>query len=220
MVMDAKTEAARRQMIDQQVRAWQVLEPRVLDTLAAVPRERFVPEAYRAVAFADAPIPIGHGQWMLPPALEGRILQALAPVRGERVLEVGTGTGFFAACLAHLTGSVDSIEIHADLAAGAARAIEAAGISRVAIETGDALARDYEGGYQVVAVTGSLPVPDRRLERALAVGGRLFAVIGTGPAMEARLVTRTGEESWLSEALFETRIEPLILRSAPSRFQF
>lgn len=218
--MDAKTEAARRQMIDQQVRAWQVLEPRVLDTLAAVPRERFVPEAYRAVAFADAPIPIGHGQWMLPPALEGRILQALAPVRGERVLEVGTGTGFFAACLAHLTGSVDSIEIHADLAAGAARAIEAAGISRVAIETGDALARDYEGGYQVVAVTGSLPVPDRRLERALAVGGRLFAVIGTGPAMEARLVTRTGEESWLSEALFETRIEPLILRSAPSRFQF
>jgi len=220
MVMDAKTEAARRQMIDQQVRAWQVLDPRVLATLAAVPRERFVPEAYRAVAFADAPIPIGHGQWMLPPALEGRILQALAPVRGERVLEVGTGSGFFAACLAHLTGSVDSIEIHADLAAGAARAIEAAGISRVAIETADALARDYDGGYQVVAVTGSLPAPDRRLERALAIGGRLFVVIGTGPAMEARLVTRTGEESWLSEALFETRIGPLVLRSAPSSFRF
>ena len=218
--MDAKTEAARRQMIDQQVRAWEVLDPRILETLAAVPRERFVPDDYRAVAFADAPIPIGHGQWMLPPALEGRILQALAPVRGERVLEVGTGTGFFAACLAHLTGSVDSIEIHADLAAGAARAIEAAGISRVSIETADALGRDYDGSYQVVAVTGSLPEPDRRLERALAVGGRMFVVIGSGPAMEARLVTRTGEDSWLSEALFETRIEPLVLRSAPSRFRF
>lgn len=220
MVMDARTEAARRQMIDQQVRAWDVLDPRVLATLAAVPRERFVPEAYRAVAFADAPIPIGHGQWLLPPALEGRILQALAPVRGERVLEVGTGSGFFAACLAHLTGSVDSIEIHADLAAGAARAIEAAGISRVSIERADALARDYGPDYQVVAVTGSLPAPERRLERALAVGGRMFVVIGSGPAMEARLVTRTGEDSWLNEVLFETRIEPLILPTAPSRFRF
>ena len=111
--MNAKTEAARRQMIDQQVRTWAVLDPRVLATLGAVPRERFVPEAYRGVAFADAPIPIGHGQSMLAPALEGRILQALAPVRGERTLEIGTGSGFFAACLAHLTGSVDSIEIHA-----------------------------------------------------------------------------------------------------------
>ena len=220
MVMDARTEAARRQMIDPQVRAWDVLDPRVLATLAAVPRERFVPEAYRAVAFADAPIPIGHGQWLLPPALEGRILQALAPVRGERVLEVGTGSGFFAACLAHLTGSVDSIEIHADLAAGAARAIEAAGIARVSIETADALAREYGPDYQVVAVTGSLPAPERRLERALAVGGRMFVVIGSGPAMEARLVTRTGEDSWLSEVLFETRIEPLILPIAPSRFRF
>ena len=115
--MNAKTEAARRQMIDQQVRTWDVLDPRVLDALGAVPREHFVPEAYRGVAFADAPIPIGHGQFMLAPALEGRILQALAPVRGERALEIGTGSGFFAACLAHLTGSVDSIEIHADLAA-------------------------------------------------------------------------------------------------------
>ena len=220
MVMDARTEAARRQMIEQQVRAAAVLDPRVLEALAAVPRERFVPEAYRSVAFADAPIPIGHGQWMLPPALEGRILQALAPLRGERVLEVGTGTGFFAACLAHLTGSVDSIEIHADLAAGAARAIEAAGMSRVSIVAADALAREYQGDYQVVAVTGSLPVPERRLERALAVGGRMFVVIGADPVMEARLVTRTGEDSWLSEALFETRIEPLILRSPPSRFHF
>ena len=143
-------------MIEQQVRTWDVLDARVLETLSAVPREKFVPEAYRQVAFADAPIPIGHGQFMLMPALEGRILQALAPVRGERTLEIGTGSGFFAACLAHLTGSVDSIEIHADLAAGAARAIGELGISRVAIETGDALAREYDAAYEVVAVTGSL----------------------------------------------------------------
>jgi protein-L-isoaspartate(D-aspartate) O-methyltransferase len=218
--MNAKTEAARRQMIDQQVRTWDVLDARVLETLAAVPREKFVPEAYRGVAFADAPIPIGHGQFMLPPALEGRMLQALAPLRGERVLEVGTGSGFFAACLAQLTGSVDSIEIHADLAAGAARAIAEQGISRVNIETGDALARSYDAAYEVVAVTGALPEPDGRLERALVVGGRMFVVIGDGPAMEARLVTRTGEDSWLSEALFETRIEPLILPVEPSRFRF
>jgi protein-L-isoaspartate(D-aspartate) O-methyltransferase len=218
--MDAKMEAARRQMIDQQVRTWEVLDPRVLDTLAAVPRERFVPEAFRGVAFADAPIPIGHGQFMLPPALDGRILQALAPLRGERALEIGTGSGFFAACLAHLTGSVDSIEIFADLAAGAARAISGQGISRVSIETADALARDYDAAYEVVAVTGSLPAPEPRLERALVVGGRMFVVIGTGPVMEARLVTRTGADAWLSEALFETRIEPLVQKAAPSRFRF
>jgi protein-L-isoaspartate(D-aspartate) O-methyltransferase len=218
--MDTRMEAARRQMIDQQVRAAAVLDPRVLETLAAVPRERFVPEAYRAVAFADAPIPIGHGQSMLPPVLEGRILQALAPARGERVLEIGTGSGYFTACLAHLTGSVDSIEIFADLAAGAARALGDQGIARVSIETGDALAREFESAYEVVAVTGSLPAADRRLERALVVGGRMFVAIGTTPVMEACLVTRTGEESWLSEPLFETQVEPLILKSTPSRFRF
>ena len=218
--MNAKTEAARRQMIDQQVRTWDVLDPRVLGTLGAIPRERFVPEAYRGVAFADAPIPIGHGQFMLAPALEGRILQALAPVRGERVLEIGTGSGFFAACLAHLTGAVDSIEIYADLAAAAVRAIGDAGIPRITVDTGDALAREFDAAYEVVAVTGALPAPEPKLERALVVGGRMFVVIGTPPVMEACLVTRTGEDSWLSEPLFETCIEPLVQVVAPSRFRF
>ena len=218
--MNAKTEAARRQMIDQQVRTWDVLDPRVLEALGAIPRERFVPEAYRGVAFADAPIPIGHGQFMLAPALEGRILQALAPVRGERVLEIGTGSGFFAACLAHLTGAVDSIEIHADLAAAAVRAIGDAGIPRITVDTGDALTREFDAAYEVVAVTGALPAPEPKLEWALVVGGRMFVVIGTPPVMEARLVTRTGEDSWLSEPLFETCIQPLVQSAAPSRFRF
>jgi len=218
--MNTKTEAARRQMIDQQVRTWEVLEPRVLETLAAVPRERFVPEAYRGVAFADTEIPIGHGQFMLSPRIEGRILQALSPARDERVLEIGTGSGFFAACLAEMAGSVESIEIHADLAANAARAFSALGISRAKLETADAFAYPLAGPYQVIAVTGSLPLYDPRFERALAIGGRLFVVVGAPPAMEARLITRTGENAWLSEPLFETSVAPLLHAAAMSRFQF
>jgi protein-L-isoaspartate(D-aspartate) O-methyltransferase len=220
MAMNTKLESARRQMVEQQVRTWDVLEPRVLETLSVVPREQFVPEIYRGVAFADTEIPIGHGQFMLKPAIEGRILQALAPARGEHVLEIGTGTGFFAACLAHLTGVVESIEIHGDLAAKAAQVIDAQGIRRVHIETADALGREYEPRYQVVAVTGSLPVYDRRFERALTIGGRLFIVVGSAPVMEARLVIRTGENSWLTESLFETSIESLEHATAAPRFRF
>lgn len=215
-----KYEAARRQMIDQQVRTWEVLDPRVLATLAEVPREHFVPETYRGVAFADTAIPIGHGQFMLSPKLEGRILQALGPERGERVLEVGTGTGFFAACLECLTGEVDSIEIHADLADGASRALEDLGITRVRVTTGDAMQRAFDAHYQVIAVTASLPVYDTRFERALTVGGRLFVVVGTAPVMEARLVTRTAIDAWLTEALFETCLEPLCHATPAPQFRF
>lgn len=207
-------------MIEQQVRAWDVLEPRVLDALAAVPREHFVPAAYRDVAFADAAIPIGHGQSMLKPAVEGRALQALVPVRGERVLEIGTGTGFFAACLSELAGDVESLEIHADLAAAAERSLAALGLSRVRVTTADAFAQDLGGGYDVIAVSGSLPVDDARFERALAVGGRLFIVVGSPPIMQARLVTRSAEGTWLRETLFETSIEPLLHATAASKFRF
>lgn len=218
--MSGKIEAARRQMIEQQVRAWEVLDPRVLETLAAVPREQFVPEAYRGVAFADTAIPIGHGEFMLTPKIEGRILQALGPERGERVLEIGTGTGFFAACLEYLSGDVESVEIHADLAAGATRALEQLGVKRVRVACADAMDRGFEPQYQAIAVTGSLPVYDPRFERALAVGGRLFVVVGSPPVMEARLVTRTAIDAWLSEVLFETRIEPLRNATPAARFRF
>lgn len=213
-------EAARRQMIGQQVRSWDVLDPRVLEALAAVPRERFVPEAYRGVAFADTEIPLGHGQFMLSPKIEGRILQSLAPARGDRVLEVGTGSGFFAACLAELAGAAESLEIHADLAGSAARHLAAVGVRSVTVTVADAFRHPLAGGYQAIALTGSLPVYDPRFERALAVGGRLFAVVGSGPAMQATLVTRTAEDAWLSESLFETGIGPLVHAAVPSRFQF
>lgn len=218
--MNARLEAARRQMIDQQVKVRDVTDPRVLDALAAVPREHFVPQAYRGVAFADAAIPIGHGQFMLKPAIEGRVLQALAPARGERVLEVGTGTGFFAACLAELGGAVESIEIHEDLARKALAVLRERGFSQVRVEAGDIFVRAFTERYEVIAVTGSLPVEDPRFERALAVGGRLFVVVGTPPVMQARLVTRTGEQSWLAEALFETSLEPLIHATDAPRFRF
>jgi protein-L-isoaspartate(D-aspartate) O-methyltransferase len=220
MAMNTRIEAARRQMIEQQVRTWDVFEPRVLDVLAAVPREHFVPEPYRAVAFADAAIPIGHGQSMMKPAVEGRVLQALAPQRGERVLEIGTGTGFFAACLSELAGDVESIEIFDDLAAGARVALAALGLSRVTVTVADAFAHDFGGAYGVIAVTGSLPVDDARFERALAVGGRLFVAVGSPPVMQARLVTRTAENAWLRDTLFETAIEPLLHSAPASRFRF
>ncbi|MGB5133098.1 MAG: protein-L-isoaspartate O-methyltransferase [Steroidobacteraceae bacterium] len=218
--MTGKIEAARRQMIEQQVRTWEVLDPRVLEALATVPREHFVPEGYQGVAFADTAIPIGHGEFMLPPKIEGRILQALGPERGERVLEIGTGTGFFAACLEFLSGDVESIEIHADLAEGATRALERQGITRIRVSCADAMNSAFDPQYQAIAVTGSLPVYDPRFERALAVGGRLFVVVGSPPVMEARLVTRTAVDAWLSEVLFETGIEPLRNATAAARFRF
>lgn len=207
-------------MIEQQVRAWDVLEARVLDVLATVPREHFVPEAYRGVAFADAAIPIGDGQCMMKPAVEGRALQALAPMRGERVLEIGTGSGFFAGCLSELAGDVESLEIHEDLAVAARHALAALGLTRVDVKTADAFAQDLGGGYDVIAVTGSLPVDDSRFERALAVGGRLFIVVGTPPVMQACLVTRTADNAWLREVLFETSLEPLVHATAASKFKF
>ncbi len=211
---------ARRQMVEQQIRTWEVLDARVLDALAAVPREAFVPAAYRETAFADAPIPIGCGQVMLAPNLQGRILQALAPEARDRALEVGTGTGYLSAVLSLLAGPTRSFEIHPQLARAAAANLAAVPRARVEIETRDALDGAALGEYDVIAVTGSLPVYDDRFERALAVGGRLFAVVGPAPVMEAVLVRRVGENEWLRESLFETRIDALINAAAAPRFVF
>lgn len=213
-------EAARRQMIDQQVRAWQVLDDAVLEVLRAVPRERFVPEAYREAAFADMEIPLGHGQHMLPPKLDGRLLQSLAIGRDDEVLEIGTGSGFLAACLARLARKVHSVEIHADLAAAAARTLRSLSVANVSVAQTDASTLAEEDRYDVIAVTAALPVYDARFERALRLGGRLFVVVGTAPIMEARLVTRTGPSDWITASLFETCIDPLLNAAQPPRFNF
>ena len=213
-------ESARHQMIEQQVRAWEVLDLAVLGALERVRREEFVPPAYRDIAFADMNVPLGHGQSMLAPKVEGRILQALAVQPGDRALEVGTGSGFFAACLGQLARSVRSIDLFADFVAAATANLRRAGAHNVRAEALDAMHLAEEGAYDVIAVTGSLPVYDPRFERALAVGGRLFVVVGEGPIMEARRVTRAGPAEYVRESLFEVSIDPLIHAPEPPRFVF
>jgi protein-L-isoaspartate(D-aspartate) O-methyltransferase len=212
--------AARRQMIEQQVRAWEVLDADVLSVMERVPREEFAPAAYRELAFADLRVPLGHGQSMLPPKLEGRILQSLAIQPGDRALEAGTGSGFFAACLASLARDVRSLEIFPDLADAARSALGRTGVHNVTVETVDAMALTADAKYDVIALTGSLPIYDPRFERVLAVGGRLFVVTGQGPVMEAWRITRHGAEEWVRESLFETVIEPLINAPEPPKFVF
>jgi protein-L-isoaspartate(D-aspartate) O-methyltransferase len=217
-IMD--TVAARQQMVDQQIRTWEVLDPRVLDVFATVPREAFVPPGYRDLAFADAAIPIGYGQSMLAPKLQGRILQALAVTAKESVLEVGSGTGYLSACLALLSSSTHSIEIHPELTKAAAVNVRTVPSANVDFETRDAFSGEPLGEYDVIAVTGSLPVYDSRFERSLRIGGRLFAVVGSAPVMDAILVRRVDQAEWIRESLFETVIDPLRNAAAQPKFVF
>ena len=214
------TDFARQQMVEQQVRAWDVLDPHVLQVLMEIPREQFVPTGYESLAFADTEIPIGHGQSMMTPTLEGRVLQALKPAAGESVLEVGTGTGFVTACLAKLAGPVTSIDIYEDFLDTARANIEDSGLGDVELLHMDAMEALPEGTFDVIAVTGSIETFDPRLVEALVPGGRLFVVVGAGPAMDARLVTRTGDNEWGSESLFETTLAPLVNGVEPPQFSF
>jgi protein-L-isoaspartate(D-aspartate) O-methyltransferase len=214
------TLAARQQMVDQQIRTWEVLDPRVLDALSKVPREAFVPPDFRELAFADAPIPIGRGQCMLAPKLQGRILQALEVNASDRALEVGTGTGYLSAALSLLATTTRSIDIHAEFTAAAAANLRAVPQARVTLETRDAFDGAPFDKYDVIAVTGSLPVYDTRFEKALRIGGRLFAIVGVAPVMDAVLVRRVDDSEWIRESLFETVIEPLVNAPAPPAFVF
>ena len=214
------TLAARRQMVDQQVRTWEVLDPRVLDALSAVPREAFVPPEYRELAFADAPIPIGYGQSMLSPKVQGRILQALGVNPTDSVLEVGSGTGYLSACLSLLGASTRSIDIHPGLIDVSRANLRAVPNAQVEFEIRDSFGGAALGEYDVVAVTGSLPVYDARFERALRVGGRMFAIVGVAPVMDAIVVRRVDDYEWIRESLFETVVEPLINATAAQKFVF
>jgi protein-L-isoaspartate(D-aspartate) O-methyltransferase len=212
--------SARRQMVDQQIRTWEVLDPRVLDVFSAVPREAFVPPEYRELAFADVPIPIGLGQSMLAPKIQGRILQALGVIASDSVLEVGSGTGYLAACLSLLGSKARSIDIHPQFTASATANLRAVPAARVEFETRDAFAAAPLGEFDAIAVTGSLPVYDARFERSLRIGGRLFAIVGEAPVMDAILVRRVDTAEWIRESLFETVIAPLINATAAQRFVF
>ena len=207
-------------MIDQQVRAWTVLDPAVLGALSTVPREEFVPRPYESMAFADTEIPLGHGEFMMTPTVEGRVLQALELDSNDDVLEIGTGSGFLTACLATLSGTVTSIDIHDDFVRSAARKLADSGLDNIETRTMDAT-RELPGDrYDAIAVTGSIETFDPRLANALRPGGRLFVVVGSPPVMEARLVRRVGDSDWSTEDLFETTLGPLVHGTLPPQFVF
>jgi protein-L-isoaspartate(D-aspartate) O-methyltransferase len=215
-----QTATASEQMIEQQVRAWEVLDGRVLEAMRKVPRELFVPQSQRYRAYADAEVPLARGQHMLRPSVAGRVLQALLPQPSERVLEIGAGSGFVTACLAFLAAHVHTLELYPELAESARANLSTLGVRTVDVLEADALRMHGGADYDVIAVTASLPIYDTRFERMLTLGGRLFIVVGEAPAMEARLVTRTAADTWKTQSLFETVIDPLVNSLRPQEFTF
>ncbi|MBL8406333.1 MAG: protein-L-isoaspartate O-methyltransferase [Candidatus Accumulibacter sp.] len=210
-------EQARFNMIEQQIRPWEVLDPEVLGVLAAVKREVFVPEALKALAFADLELPIGNGQTMLPPKIEARILQEVGVRNTDIVLEVGTGSGHMAALLASKAEYVYSVEIDPVLAETARRNLRRAGVTNVSVETGDA-SQGWSGHspYDLIVISGSLPeLPDVFLQQ-LKLGGRLTAFIGEAPVMEAQLIIRTDDKAFNTINFFETVVAPLTTRKRQS----
>ena len=214
-------EQARFNMIEQQIRPWDVLDAEVLDLLHVVKRENFVPEAHKALAFADIEIPLPGGECMLAPKIEARLLQDVAVKKHENVLEIGTGTGYMAALLAHKARQVTSVEISPELKALAEKNLAANGVTNVTVEQGNGAQGWAKGApYDVIVVSGSLPVLPEALLQQLKVGGRLAVIIGQAPAMKAQLVTRTGDAGYDTRTLFETNVKPLASAVTPSKFAF
>jgi protein-L-isoaspartate(D-aspartate) O-methyltransferase len=211
-------EVARTQMLGQQLRAWEVLDDRVLRAFAETPREDFVPRDYRDLAFADVEIPLGHGQTMLAPKVEGRIAQALQVERIDDVLVVGTGSGYFTACVARLAKRVTSVDIFPDLVAAAEPKIAACGIRNVELRVADVLTWSERERFDAIAVTSSLPELDPRFVEMLRTQGRLFVVVGRKPAMEAQLLTLQPTGRTTTASLFETVLTPLINAERPEPF--
>jgi protein-L-isoaspartate(D-aspartate) O-methyltransferase len=211
-------EYARSQMLRQQIRAWEVLDERVLHVMGTVPRERFVPTAYHDVAFADFEIPLAHGQCMLAPMVEGRLLQALQVEPADRVLEIGTGSGFLTACLGKLADALVSVDFYADFVEAAQTRLAKLALSNIELVTADASQLEYAREFDVIAVTGSVPKLDEHFIQMLRPGGRLFIVTGRPPIMEAQLITLHGYGHWTRQSLFETVITPLLNSEAPEPF--
>ncbi len=214
-------EQARFNMIEQQIRPWNVLDQDVLDLLHVVKREGFVPAAYQNLAFADVEIPLPGGEAMFNPKVEARIMQELAVKKHENVLEIGAGSGYMAALLAHKARHVTTVEIQPETAKLAQDNLARAGIANVTVETGNgASGWDKGAPYDVIVVSGGLPMLPEALLKQVKVGGRLGVILGDAPAMSFNIVTRTSETGYDTVKLFETNVKPLTGAQAPSRFQF
>ncbi|MCU7942250.1 MAG: protein-L-isoaspartate O-methyltransferase [Candidatus Thiodiazotropha sp. (ex Cardiolucina cf. quadrata)] len=216
-------EKARFNMVEQQIRPWEVLDPRVLSLMESLPREHYVPQSYRDLAYADIEVPIGQGQQMMFPRIEAKLMQALAIQPTDKVLEVGTGSGYLTACLANLAQEVVSIDFHNEFTEQAKEKLGQQGIRNITLINGDALADPLEEGpFDAIAVTGSLPTSQQAeiFRQQLNVGGRLFVVIGTAPVMECMLITRHADKIFQEESILETELAPLINAPAPVVFEF
>jgi len=214
-------EQARFNMIEQQIRPWNVLDQDVLDLLHVVKREQFVPAAYQNLAFADVEIPLPRGEAMLAPKFEARILQEVGVRKHETVLEIGTGSGYMAALLAHRAAKVTTVEINPETAELAKKNLANAGIHNVTVETGNGAEGWAKGApYDVIVISGALEVLPEAFLKQVKVGGRIAAIIGQAPVMEASIITRTGEDTYGTIKVFETNVRYLAGAPVPSHFQF
>ena len=220
-MLAADTDKARFNMVEQQIRPCDVSDQRVLEAFKAIPREHFVDDEYKSLAFADTHLPLINGDVMMKPLQEAFMLQALDVQPGEQVLEVGTGSGYMTACLLHLGGKVTSYEIDSHVSAHAAERLHALGMDDAALVVGDIFAADLpDEGFDVIAVTGSVPEPSEKLERLLAPGGRLFQIKGEDPVMCATLSTKNADGTLRQKGLCETALPPLKNAPQPKKFVF
>ena len=214
-------EQARFNMIEQQIRPWDVFDHAVLDVMQSVPREHFVPQKYKDLAFSDIEIPLANDQIMMSPKVEGRMLQALNIAKGDQVLEVGTGSGYISACLAKLAHHVTTLDIHEELSNTAQNNISKLELNNIEIVTGDIFSQiESLGTFDVVAVTGSIPEYTNVLNHLLRPNGRLFVIFGEEPVMTAHLITCAQASQCRTETLFETCIPSLLNTIKETVFEF
>ena len=211
-------EQARFNMIEQQIRPWDVPDAQLLNLLSLLKREQFVPVGRQPLAFMDMEIPLGHGASMWQPKLEARVLHELHVQKGERVLEVGTGSGYLTALLSRLAAQVTSVEIVPELSAQAAHKLAAFDFDNIQLEVGDAAKNWGASQYDVIVLTGSVPLDPKEFQQQLTMGGRLFAIVGDAPAMQAKVITRLANDVFESVTLFETNVTPLQNAPQPQRF--
>lgn len=218
---DIDVEITRHKMVEQQIRPWEVLDQQVLDLMHRSPREEYVPEAWRNCAYVDMNIPLGRDQVMMAPKLEARLLQELAIQPKDKILEVGTGSGYMTSLLATLGSHVYSVEVIPELASRGQQNLAAHEIQNITLEVGDA-ARGWErhASYDVILFTGSLPLLPQKVQRDLTQGGRMIAIVGNSPVMEVRLIQRVEDQNWTVTSLFETDLPPLLNAEEPERFVF